>query len=98
MNTIEAIITHGLAIRQIPEIVYSLYYVHPRLTTPPGAEILVNPSNGREMYRTARIPSNAGYWMCQKCTDTSATMNWNLKKHHLAKTLEESVQMYLDSL
>lgn len=44
------------------------------------------------------VPEHAGYWMCQQVSDTSSTVMWNTRKHHLAPTLSESVKLFLDSV
>lgn len=45
--------------------------------------------------KTVRIPEHAGWWMCQPSANTSASMEWSKKAHHLAPTLEESVALFL---
>jgi len=96
MDTLQAIIEHGIAVRQIPLVVigkWSKGYTTncPRSICTPIVE------NGREFVRVERVPENAGYWMTQFCKGTSSSMEWNTKRHNLAPTLEESIKLLLSN-
>jgi hypothetical protein len=120
MKTLEAIERYGIAIRQIPREIVSMFnfdgdenriykgvrgelveieipegfrgYVrHKHLNNP--AYRITDTTVYRRYLRFVIIPENAGYWMSQESGGTSSTMTWNTKKHNLAPTLGESVEL-----
>ena len=97
MDTLQSIIVHGIAVRQIPVKVvetWSKGYI----TNNPKANCSIIVKDGREYVRVEKVPENAGYWMTQICRNTSATMQWDTKRHNLAATLEESVALLLSNI
>lgn len=96
MDTLQAIIEHGISVRQIPfKIVetWSKGYI----TNNPRAVCTVIVKDGREWVRVERVPDYAGYWMTQICKDTNSSMKWYTKRHNLAPTLEQSVALLLSN-
>ena len=93
---LDTILTHGLAIRQVPWTVAGVYEM--RHYKPDNPEYEVVDYGGRTMCRRTQVPLRAGYWMCQTVESTTQTVLWNYKDHHIAPTLLESVQLYLASL
>lgn len=97
----DALVTHGLMIRQIPEKVVSTLDVRHR-DSYPDAKVVERPNRFGGTYRCLvheRVPENAGWWMCQRSpSHTGAGTQWSAKDHNVAPTLEESVQLFLDSL
>lgn len=97
MNTLDLIIKHGIAVRQIPLIVietWSKGYTTNRENSKSYPVVV----NGREFVRVERIPENAGCWMSQVCKGTSANMLWDTKRDNLALTLEDSVSLLVAEL
>lgn len=91
IDTLAAIKRHGLAIRQIPETITSLFHIR---HAKPDSEIITR--SGQKYVREVRTPGNAGFWMCQQVTNTSSMVQWSVKRHHLAATLEESVALFIE--
>lgn len=52
----------------------------------------------RRFAKKARIPKNAGYWMCKVSNHTSSTEHWDKKVDNLAPTLEKSIELFLSKL
>ena len=62
MDTLKAIIEHGIAVRQIPTLVigkWSKGYT----TSCKRSTCTTIVENGREFVRVERVPENAGYWI-----------------------------------
>lgn len=92
-DTLETIIRHGLAVRQIPREVVSLFSVYkPR----PDDEIVEK--NGRQYIRRVRRPNHGGWWMCKQVPNSDTLVRWDIKRDNLAPTLAESVARFVYSV
>lgn len=49
----------------------------------------------KKVVLSRRVPDHAGWWMCQKVSNTDSRVLWDHKTCHLAPTLEESVAKFL---
>lgn len=98
MDTFEIIKKYGLSIRQIPTVVTRLMEVRHYDPKNKNQKIIRPEGWNRDMVQTKKYPTNGGYWMCQKVDDTGTIVRWDIKMDFLAPTLEESVQLYLNSI
>jgi hypothetical protein len=90
-NILEVIDEYGLAIRRLPRLVIGTYEMR---YYQEGDEV-VRAKNGRCYTRRITVPKNAGMYMVKEVNNTSSTVSWDTKKDNLAKTLEESVELFL---
>jgi len=107
-SLLKTITEHHLSVRRIPLQIISVHEGHHR-DRHPNAEIILREVKRKiagvwkteqaEFIRVIKVPDNAGWWMCQSLSNhSSSQVAWSKKHNHLAPTLEESVQLFLDSL
>jgi len=105
---LETIAEHFLSVRRIPLQRISIYNKIHR-DHYPNADIVhrdvkqkidgVWTTVTKEFLKVTTVPKHAGWWMCQSLSKAASTIvYWDRRIHHLAPTLKESVQAYLDSL
>jgi len=104
---LETIAEHFLSVRRIPLRRISVYHGMHRARYPDAKIVLRDVKRkidgawktvSEEYLKVTTIPKHAGWWMCQPLdNNTFSRVEWDRKIHHLAPTLKESVQAYLDS-
>lgn len=92
-NLSQIIEEHNLSIRRLPDKVISRYDIRHFKEGDEVVEI-----NGRKFAKRTTIPEHAGWYLVKQINNTMTTVHWSFKTDFLAKTLEESIELFLESL
>lgn len=98
MNILELIQQHSLIVRCLPHVVVSHWRLREGETPDLKENQTIVTRDGREYLREEKAVEKGGWWIIQRAAHTGATINFSLKKDYVAPTIEEAMQMFLDSL
>lgn len=92
MDILATIIKHNLSVRRIPDKIRETFDI---AYFKEGDEI--THYKGRKFCSRYKIPTHAGWFLCKPVNNTYSGVDWSFKKDNLAPSLEESIQLFLDS-
>lgn len=96
LDFLEAIKTHGLMVRQLPQSVKSTYesrhfeYMTKHKKENETISPIYKTEKGQAYFDVIRIPDHAGFWLCKQAENTGTLVRWSLADN-LAPTLETSI-------
>lgn len=97
MDILEIIDKYNLSIRKFPSSVTEVNEIQHKKEG--DEEFTITKEGAEKRYcRREKIPTHAGWYMCKQLNDTYSMVRWDIKKDHLAPTLEESINLFLKEI